>query len=175
MRFPAIAKTLLATAVVSATAIGQARADDPVKLTLCANSHRSGRRIVSNFGIVEFYVPRFAKTRRVTDVDYVEYFVRYGPERDRFWLKIMFGGLVGGDSPRALRDTSIRWTAHTWGCPGRVDGTDWSGIGSDGRRWRHIKIPFGFASYERVSAKAAGYFDKILHTMCCGSCPNCKY
>jgi len=76
---------LIVIIVLSSTTFGQ-----PVKLMECANAHRSGRRIVSNFGIVEFYVPRFAKIKKVADVDYVEYYVRYGSTQDDLWLKFMF-------------------------------------------------------------------------------------
>jgi hypothetical protein len=48
-------------------------------------------------------------------------------------------------------------------------------VDDDGRRWRHIAIPFGFAEYEGVPEDAAKYFDKILDTMCCGKCTSCKH
>jgi hypothetical protein len=169
-----VAARLIATIVLSGTAFGQVKSDGPVQLRPCSDAHRSGRRIVSILEIVEFYVPRFAKIKRVADVDYVEYYVRYGPERDKLWLKFMFGGQVGGVSPQDLGNTSIKWTAQKWGCHGEDDGTDWSSIGPDGRRWRHIAIPFGFATYQNASPKAADYFDKILDTMCCLKCTYCK-
>src|ERR1035441_7557467 len=127
--------------------------------------HRTGRSIVSNFDIVEFYVPLFAHVTKVADIDYVEYYVRYGPKQDKLWLRFMFGGLVGGDSPNDLQKTSIKWTAQTWSC-GRVeDGKDWRGSSGDGLRWRHVSIPFGFAAYEGAvpsrppgsSRRAGGY------------------
>jgi hypothetical protein len=34
------------------------------------------------------------------------------------------------------------------GCYQNKEGTDWSGVSTDGRRWRLISIPFGFAAYE---------------------------
>jgi hypothetical protein len=128
---------------------------------------------VSHLELVEFYVPRLAKIKKVVDADYVEYFVRYGPERDKLWLRFMLGPLVGGESPQALGDTSIKWKAQKWGCEGQVEGTDWRGVGPEGRTWRHITIPFGFAAYEGASPKAAKYFDKVLDTMCCGKCSQC--
>jgi hypothetical protein len=160
--------------LVSGTAFGQVKSDEPVKTTSCSDIHRTGRSIVSNFDIVEFYVPLFAHVTKVADIDYVEYYVRYGPKQDKLWLRFMFGGLVGGDSPNDLQKTSIKWTAQTWSC-GRVeDGKDWRGSSGDGLRWRHVSIPFGFAAYEGAPPRAADYFDKILDTMCCGKCPVCK-
>jgi hypothetical protein len=169
-----MAQTLVAAAVSLAAAFGQGATERPVKRTPCANSHQSGRRIVSNLDIVEFYVPRFAKTKRRADVDYVEYYIRYGPERDKLWLKFMFGPMVGGHSPHDLDNSSIQWTSRKWACNGDEDGTDWIGVEADGRKWRHIAIPLGFATYQGVPPKAADYFDRILNTMCCGKCPACK-
>jgi hypothetical protein len=75
------AAQLVTAIVLSGLAFGQVKTEGPVKLRPCSASHRSRRKIVSNFEIVEFHLPRFAKMKRVADVDYVEYFVRYGPER----------------------------------------------------------------------------------------------
>jgi hypothetical protein len=87
------------------------------------------------------------------------------------WLKFMFGPTVGGRSPDDLTNTSIRWAAQKLGCHQDVVGTDWRGIGTDDRRWRHIAIPLGFVTYKNAPPKAADYFDKILDTMCCGAGP----
>lgn len=159
---------LVASLVLSGTGFAQVRASSPVEPPSCSASHRSGRRIVSSFNIVEFYLPHFAKVKKVPDVDYVEYFIRYGEPQDKLWLKFMLGGHLGDNTPKSLRDPSIRWTTRNWGCEGHEDGTDWRGLGLNGQRWRYIRIPFGFASYENVPWKAAGYFDKILDSMCCG-------
>ena len=145
----------------------------PVKLTPCAKVHRIGRRIVSDLQIVEFYLPLFARVTKVADVDYVEYDVRYGSKQDKLWLQFMFGPTVGGP----LRDPehdSIKWTWHNWGCGGNCVGTDRRGSTDDGRRWRSIAMPSGFAAYQGLPSNAARYFDKILDTMCCGKCSLCK-
>ncbi len=159
-------------AALSTVAFGQVNLIHSVPS--CAKVHRSGRRIVSQLEIVEFYIPRFAHLTKVRDVDYVEYYVCYGPKQEKLWLKLMFGPLVGGHSPDDLGKPSIQWASQKWGCHGDEDGTDWRGIAEDGRRWRHVSIPFGFAAYQNVPPKAADYFDKILDTMCCGKCPYCK-
>jgi hypothetical protein len=147
------------TAVLPGVGFAQVKPDEPVKLSSCADTHRSGRRIVSNLEIVEFYVPRFATLKKYRDVDYVEYYVGYGPEQNKMWLRLMFGPLVGGHSPHDLTNTSIKWTAQKWGCQRNEDGTgtDWRGTGTDGRRWRHIAILWGFAAYENATPKAADY------------------
>jgi hypothetical protein len=111
-RLWAAAAPLIATIVFSGMALGQVKSYAPVKLKNCSDAHRSGRHIAPNPEIVRFFVPRFATVQKVADIDYVEYFVRYGPKRDKMWLKFMFGGLVGGESPHDLLSTSIKWTAQ---------------------------------------------------------------
>ena len=155
---------------MAACAFGQETSDVPS----CSVAHNGGRRIVSQLEIVEFYVPRFAHLTKSRDVDYVEYFVRYGPKGNKSWLKFMFGEMVGGVKPSEVENRSIQWTAQEWGCHHDKDGTDWRGVAEDGRKWRHISVPFGFAAYEGMPPKAAEYFDKILDSMCCGKCPTCK-
>lgn len=171
---PWIVAAPLMTTVLSGALFGQEKADVPIKPAFCSVAHKSGRRIAPHLDIVEFYIPRFAPFRKIADVDYVEYFVRYGPKQDNLWLKFMFGLMVGGNSPKDLANTSITWTARKWDCDQEEDGTDWRGTSADGRRWHHISIPFGFAAYEGVPQKAADYFDRILDTMCCGKCPYCE-
>ena len=165
---------VIATTVLSGAAFGQVKSGGLVNLTPCTGFHISGRRIVSQLDIVEFYVPRFAHVTKGADADYSTISVRYGPEADAKWLGFIFGVLASKDSPDDLGRTSIKWTSKPWGCHGDHDGTDWHGVGEDGRRWRHISVPFGFATYKGVPPKAAQYFDKILDTMCCGKCPYCK-
>lgn len=161
-------------AVLSCVAFGQVNSNQAITLPSCANVDRSGRRIVSPLEIVEFYVPRFAQMTKAADVDYVKYYVRYKRRRDEFWLKFMLGSMVGGYSPDDLANTAIKWTAKEWSCRGVQYVTDWRGIGTDGRKWRHIGITLGgFAEYKGVSANAAQHFDKILDTMCCGRCRFC--
>jgi hypothetical protein len=161
-------------AVLPSAVFAQMNSKEAISVPSCDKAQRSGRRIVSNLKIVEFYVPRLAHLTKVRDVDYVEYYVRYGPKEHGLWLKFMFGGLVGGHSPDDLQNASIKWTSQKWGCHGDEDGADWRGVDSDGQRWRHVSIPFGFAVYKNAPQKAADYFDKILNTMCCGKCPYCK-
>lgn len=164
---------VIAAVMLPGVMIGQATGTAK-KVQSCASAHRPGRRIASNLAIVEFHVPRLAHVKKVADTDYVEYYVRFGPGRDRMWLKFMFGGMAGGHSPHDLQNSSITWTSQDWGCHADKDGTDWRGVGADGRRWRHISIPFGFAEYRAVPANAAEFFDKILDSRCCGKCPTCK-
>jgi hypothetical protein len=164
MHFSIRAVVTVALIVLPGLGFAQVKPDEPVKLSSCANTFRSGRRIVSNLEIVEFYVPRFASVKKCRDVDYVEYYVGYGPKQNKLCLRLMFGPLVGGQSPHDLTNTSIKWTAHKWGCQSDEGGTgtDWRGTGTGDRRWRHIAIPLGFATYENATPKAADYFDKIL-------------
>ena len=93
----------------------------------CAHRHTIGRRVVSHLDIVEFSVPYFAHVTKVRDVDYIEYYVRYGPQEDMIWLRFMFGVHTGGSSPDDIGNMSIRWTTQKWGCYQDIDGTDWRG------------------------------------------------
>jgi len=140
----------------------------------CSQVNRIGRRIVSTNQIVEFYIPTFAALKDTSDIDYVEYYVRYGPKREKVWLQFMFGPLVDRHAPRDIHETAIRWTWRIWDCNG-IEGRDVRGVSSGGIRWRYIDVPAGrFAAYDGVPTKAADYFDRILDTMCCGKCPLCK-
>ena len=166
--------TFVAIAVLPAAVLAQTNATS-IHLPSCSSARHRGRRIVSTIAeTVVFYVPRFAHMQETQDVDYVEYDVRYGPKEDKVWLKFMFGGLVGGHSPDDIGNSSIHWTSQRLQCNQHDGGTDWRGTDGDGRRWRHVSIPLGFAAYRDVAPKAAEYFDKILDTMCCGICRTCK-
>src|SRR5580765_4166507 len=129
--FPALRAVFFATvALLPVGVLGQATAAEvtllePVKLTPYSSAHKGGRRIISNFEILEFHLPRFAHITKVSDVDYVEYCVRYGPAPPKVWLKFMFGLSVGGYSPDDLENTSIKWTARKQICNGSEVGTDW--------------------------------------------------
>ncbi len=133
-----------------------------------------GKRIVSEFGIVEFRVPRMARVEKGADVDYVQYVVRYGDSQQKQRLRFMFGAMVVGGSPVSGADSTVRWKGRAWTCGKLSDGGDSRGVGADGRRWRHISFPFGFAEYRGVGEQAARYFDRILDTLCCGACAVCS-
>jgi len=141
----------------------------------CSKRFGSGRRIVSNMGIVEFRVSRFTPITKSIDADFVAYGIRYGAKADNVWLTMWFGLQVGGETPHELQNGSIKWVRTSTTCRDGVTVRDWRGTAEDGRRWRHIAIPLsGFAAYGGVPPKAADYFDKILNTMCCGECPYCQ-
>ena len=80
------------------------------------------RHIVSNFGIVEFRVPRWAPIKVSSDIDYVIYHIRYGAVADRLWLTMMFGPLVGGETPDQAPDSSVKWQTTKWSCGGTTAG-----------------------------------------------------
>jgi hypothetical protein len=165
--------------IVSETPLIQPKADvgieEPIRTTSCPSVQRNGLRIASNMEAVEFYAPRLANVTKISNLDFVEYYVWYGEKRDSLRLNFMFGPTVGGHSPRQLQDESINWTTRKWTCSSGIEGSEWRGTSPDGRRWRHLAISVaGFAAYEGVPPNAADYFDKILDTMCCGKCPFCK-
>lgn len=37
----------------------------------------------------------------------------------------------------------------------------------DGRNWRMLAFPKGFAEYKDVPSRAAQQFDRVLDTLCC--------
>ena len=174
-----VVAAVIAAVVLPGVVIGQTATTDvkepPHSRPSCSTSVGFGRRILSLMDLVEFRVPRSAHITRALDADYVKYSVPYGPNPDAQWLGMFFGVMVGGEAPHDIADPSIKWTSEKWGCHQEEDGTDWRGIAADGRRWRHITIPFGFVAYEGVTPKAAAYFDRILDTMCCGKCPSCEH
>jgi hypothetical protein len=174
INFKPVLRIAMATAVFTLTgqtALAQTRKDStrpPCSRVLFS------RRIVLPLGIVEFRVPRFASVSKSVDVDYVIYSIHYGGGAQKAALTMMLGPLAGGHAPRRLEDKSITWKPSKWNCP-HAEGGVWRGVGSDGLLWRHLGIPMsGFAGYERVSPKAAAYFDKILDSMCCGKCEICE-
>jgi hypothetical protein len=155
----------IATAILAGPAFAQGA------VTACSSSRVGGRQIGS--WAAKFRVPRSAHMIRAIDADYVHYSVRYGPKSSPEWLGFYFGALVGGGSPNDLGNPSITWHSRQLACHEDAVGTDWRGIGADGRRWRHIALFGGLAKYEGISPKAADYFDKIIGTMCCGERQYC--
>lgn len=69
----------------------------------CSELNRSARRIVSMNRIVEFHIPPSAHLTETADADYVDYHVRYGPSREKAWLKFTVGPMVGDTRPMMLR------------------------------------------------------------------------
>lgn len=141
------------------------------QMPFCSKVNQRHRRVVSVNRIVEFCIPLSAHLTETIDADYVEYRVRYGPSREKAWLKFTVGAMMGEYSPHDDQKRAISWTWRKWTCNG-IEGNDVRGHSSDGGKWRYIKIPAsGFAAYEGVTAKAADYFDGILDKMCCGNGP----
>ena len=146
--------------------VGIAIAQRNPEIEECSGTRSIRRKIVSNFEIVEFSLPLFAKMKKVADIDYIEYYVWYGPMRDKVFMRFMLGPLTGGGAPNKLTDPASKWVEQTWSAGDGTHGSNWFGVGPDGKKWRHLSIPFGFATYKAVPDKAAAYFDKILDTMC---------
>ena len=159
--------------ILAGVAFGQPTPVEPTKLSDCAKVHRSGHRIISNMEIVEFRIPWFSHFTKGHDVDYVEYYVRYGKPQDKLWLHFMFGPLVGRSGLTGSGGIPIKWTTTKSDCF-NADVTDLRGHSADDRHWRNIEFPFGFAAYNAAPPKAADYFDKVLDTICCGKCSICK-
>lgn len=134
---------------------------------VCSKSVASGRRIESWLGVMRFFVPTGLAVKKVSDVDYVGYRVRYGARHSTEWMNFMFGGNVGAGEPSGLTDSSIEWRKREWECGATMRGREWLGVGRDGRRSRYMTLPFGFAAYRGVSPKAAAEFDKVLDSACC--------
>ncbi len=165
--------TLIAAGTLAGAAFGQVTFGAPVSLRACDDAHRTGRRISSHLDTVALYIPYFAHMTKVQDADYVNYFVRYGPERDKLWLTFLFS-MGTPSAPPALQNPEIGWTAQKLFCNRLEYGKDWRGSADDGRRRRYVALPFEYATYEGVPPRAAKYFDKISGTMCCGKCSYCR-
>jgi hypothetical protein len=128
------------------------------------------KRIAHTFGTMLFCVPRGMKVQRVAGFE--------GDIRDVITLSrrretgklIVFSDL----NPSGNRNPPSDWLptagtlhskVHGWRCP-EGDGRDLR-IERDGRYWRMITFPFGYAEYGDVPASIATQFDRVLDSLCC--------
>jgi hypothetical protein len=124
----------------------------------------SGKRGKELFGM-RFEVPKGMKSKKVTDVDYVLFYV-YPKGNEKEYLELWSGPHVGGGSPeREVLESSTEVRRGEWQAEWN-GGRDISGRARDGKRWRRTTMFMGLAVYENVSEETARRFDQIIDGMC---------
>ena len=129
-----------------------------------------GKRIRHTVGTVVFCVPRGINLHHDAGFE--------GDIRDI--ITISRGGetrkliIFSSMNPSGNRSIPSDWfpagatghpTVHAWRCS-EGDGRDLR-IERDGRHWRMIAFPFGYAEYGDVSPNIATRFDRVLDSLCC--------
>ncbi|MFL6336054.1 MAG: hypothetical protein ACJ754_22330 [Pyrinomonadaceae bacterium] len=124
-----------------------------------------GKRGKNLYGM-RFDVPKGLKSKKVTDVDYVLFYV-YPEGNEKEHLELWHGTLVGGAHPsQELMNASVEVKERKWACA-ENGGLDFSGRTRDGKRWRRVSYFLGFAAYENVPEETARRLDEVIDGMCC--------
>ncbi len=118
-------------------------------------------------GPFEFCVPRGMKFRRVEGFE--------GDIHDRITLRVrdeiselvMFTANATWGPVKSRPDQKLGDTLSNreWQCP-EGSGRDFR-FQRDGRNWRLLTFPMGFAEYKNVPSQAAQEFDRALDSLCC--------
>lgn len=159
---------LLAALCLASCAPSDAPAQDAgaqqqqVRRVASCGARKKGKEI---FGM-RFGVPKGMKSKKVTDADYVLFYVF--PEGDeKEFIQIWSGPHVGGGRPsRELLEASAEVRQGEWRAEWN-NGSDFYGRTRDGKRWRRTSMFMGFAAYENVSDETARKFDEVIDGMCC--------
>ena len=137
----------------------------------CSQVPCQGKRVAhTQLGVFEFCVPRGIKSRRVVgfEGDYIPLRVRGDlSELEMFTANVTWGPVKSrpDDWPSAAATPGDTVSERQWQCPeGR--GHDFR-FHHNGRNWRMVAFPTGFAEYENVLSKAAEQFDRVLDSLCC--------
>lgn len=164
---------LLCFALLSWGMEQSAMAQNQLAIPACAQTRCQGERAKHWMGQFQFCIPRGMKYRRAAGFE--------GDLHDRVTISV-----------QGERSEMVLFTANpTWG-PVKPSPTDWpridpaqperirtqhwrcaEGTGRDfrfqreGRHWRMISFPDGFAEYKNVPLKAAQAFDRVLDSLCC--------
>jgi len=125
----------------------------------------------------EFCIPHGLKYTRVAEIE--------GALHDRITLRshgelselIMFTHGVNGtpaktspeDWPSAEQTPGETVSVSQWRCS-EGDGRDFR-LHHNGRHWRLLTFPLGFAEYKDVPPSAAERFDKVIDSLCCQPLP----
>jgi hypothetical protein len=113
---------------------------------------------------VKFLIPKHAQVRKIQDIDYQEYFVRF--EKKIKPLELWWRPLVVGSTESLIlrsasfEERSIRRKS------GEIAGDDMRGITQDGKFWRTANFPESSATYEGVSKDVALAYDRIIDSAC---------
>src|ERR1035438_9793490 len=150
----------------------QAESTADVEIPSCSVARCRGRRITHpTFGLFKFCVPHGMKFRRVTGFEGdIHDSITLHSRRDSGELTIFstmnpsWGPVKS--SPVWLRSASpTEGSERRWRCS-EGDGRDFRLI-HNGRSWRMLAFPMGFAEYQNVSADIARKFDRLLCSLCC--------
>jgi hypothetical protein len=148
----------------------QDQSPDPNAVSVQSCGSCWSKRIAHTFGTILFCVPRGMKVQRVAGFE--------GDIRDVITLsrRREIGKLIvlSDGNPSGNRNPPSDWlptngplhsSVHAWRC------TEWDGrdlrIDRDGRYWRMITFPFGYAEYGNVPANVSAQFDRVLDSLCC--------
>jgi len=139
----------------------------------CSQVLCRGKRVAHTVGLFEFCVPRGLKFRRVVGFE--------GDVHDRITLHVSgelselvmftanatYGPVKShpDDWPSASPTPGDTMSVRQWQCSEGA-GHDFS-FHRDGRYWRMVAFPDGFAEYKNVPPKAAEQLDRVLDSLCC--------
>jgi hypothetical protein len=116
---------------------------------------------------LKLLVPKDAIINKDTlDVDYWWYSVGFGPEKNRVWLRGIYGlHATSGQVPQKWLSSSTKIARRTWK-HGKYRGVDAKGKLRNGNYWRYFGQFNESIEYYDVSAEAAAYFDNIIDNVC---------
>lgn len=122
---------------------------------------------------IQFVKPDGAVIKKITDADYTEHIIGYGPKHTRQWLCIWSGPTVSEGSPPELlvaQSVEVIERAFKCGTHSGGQGVDIGGRLNDGKKWRWVRYPPDMiASYENGSEESARFFDRIIDGSCCAT------
>jgi len=123
-----------------------------------------GKRIAHTSGSLLFCVPHGIKVSRAAGFEGdIRDNIRLSDRGETGELIILSG--VGPSGFRKPPEAGGHSTVYAWRCS-EGDGRDLR-IERDGRCWRMITFPLGYAEYGDVPANIATRFDRVLDSLCC--------
>jgi hypothetical protein len=150
---PAIAQVLVAV-----PAIAQEKYSLPACSAPIAHTSTFG-------GSLKLVIPKGARKRSGSDVDYYYYDIAFGSKKDSPWLSGLFGPMAtSGNPPKYMLDETVLFSRE-WAF-GDVHGVDVKGSVADGHYWRYLGTYGEAVYYFDVPKDAANFFDKILDSIC---------
>lgn len=139
-----------------------------ITLTECkkeaGNSRKVGDRLI-------FIVPKGAKVKTGSDVDYSEYSITVSAGKKKYFLSGIFGPTAtSGVVPKDLLEEGVvdekHWRFRDPNSTRDVTGVDARGRNKNGNYWRYFGTLEEAAHYTDVPKEAADVFDKIFDSVC---------
>lgn len=140
-----------------------------VEIPGCSITHCKGKRVAHRLGMLRFCVPPGMKYRRAAGFEGdIHDTITVHSRKDE--LVIFTANSTWGPvkaRPEWYRSSSAQpeGSVRRWRCS-EGDGSDFR-LTHNGRSWRMLAFPAGFAGYEDVSEDIAGKFDRVLDSLCC--------